>query len=489
MIQTSRALDADFVKNEKHFAHKLAASFRAKELSIVSYLEGLFSHIDSHNKELNALTQVEREYALQRAKELDARGCKPGESLFGVPFIIKENIQKRGFSVACGSKILSGYKGQFDSFVVRKLEEAGAIPIASANMDEFAMGSSNEHSVHGPVLNPHDLSRVSGGSSGGPAAACSAGFSPFSLGSDTGGSVREPAAFCGIYGFKPTYGRVSRYGLVAYASSFDQISPFARSSDDLDLIMNILGQHDEEDETSLLQNYSALDGFSQLKGLKVGIIKDLFSTGMDDSVLSAFEHMKEQLVRLGAELVDVEVKGIKASLAVYYTLACSEASSNLARFDGIRYGYRAQESEDLHDLYCRTRSEGFGAEVKRRIMLGTFALSAGYAKDYYHKAQNIRDILKKNFAKAFREVSVILTPTAPTPAFRLGEHMQDPLAMYLNDIFTIPVNIAGLPALSVPCRIASPLPVGLQFIGPKNSDKFLIQLSKHLEQNDIVGVL
>lgn len=472
-----------------HSATYLAEAFRTGRLSIENYLGGLFAHIEGSNSHLGALTSIQKERALAQARDIGARGPTAKDLLFGVPVIIKENIQKKGFPVECASRILKGYKGQFDAAVVEALEAAGAILIATANMDEFAMGSSNEHSVHGPVKNPHDLSRVSGGSSGGSAAAVAAGYAPLALGSDTGGSVRQPAAYCGVYGFKPTYGRVSRYGLVAYGSSLDQISPFARSTSDLDLIMKVIGRHDSRDATSFAGEYeSKIQGDYSFEGKKIGILRSLFDSGIDAQVHERCKIFETAIKERGAVCIDVEIPSLTHALSVYYLIASAEASSNLARFDGIRFGRRAQDVDDISALYCKSRSEGFGAEVKLRIMLGTFALSAGYYDAYYGRAQAVRALIVKEFESVFRQCDVLFLPTAPTSAFKLGVKVSDPVQMYLNDVFTIPANLAGLCALSAPaCVSPGSLPVGLQFLGARGTDSSLLAFVNALENANLVG--
>ncbi|MES2614679.1 MAG: Asp-tRNA(Asn)/Glu-tRNA(Gln) amidotransferase subunit GatA [Bdellovibrionota bacterium] len=466
----------------------LIKDFASKKTSITKYLISLFEYIESVNPNLNALTSLQKEAALKRAAELESKPAQPHEFLYGIPFIIKENIQKLNYPVECASAILKGYKGQFDATAVTHLENAGAIIIATANMDEFAMGSSNEHSVHGAVLNPHDLSRVSGGSSGGPASACAAGFSPVTLGSDTGGSVREPAAFCGIFGFKPSYGRISRFGLVAYGSSLDQISPFARCAEDLDVTLRALGHHDAHDATSMLGSYESLLNKVEIKGKKIGVLRSLLTQGVDDNVLKEFQSLENNLKKCGAEIFDIEIPALIHTLSAYYVIACAEASSNLSRFDGIRFGHRAKNTQDLNDLYCKTRSEGFGQEVKRRIMLGTFALSAGYYDAYYGKAQAVREVMTAEFAELFKRLDFIYLPTAPASAFKLGESKQDPLKERLYDIFTIPANLARTPAISVPALVAkNSLPVGLQFIAAQGQDAKLIAFAHALEKQNLIG--
>ena len=470
-------------------ATELSFAFRNKSLSIVDVLQSRFAHILKSNPQLNALTSVQAESALLRARELENRTAAPHEILFGVPVVLKENIQKIGFPVECGSKILKGYQGQFNATVVQQLEHAGAIIIATANMDEFAMGSSNEHSAHGPVQNPHDLTRVSGGSSGGSAVACAAGFAPLALGSDTGGSVRQPAAYCGIYGFKPTYGRVSRSGLVAYGSSLDQISPFARTVADLDVFMQVVGLPDPQDATTLTSTYQSQLETGCLTGKRIGVVRSLLKTGVDQNVLKKFNIVEQSLKALGAEFFDINIEGLEHSLSVYYLIASAEASSNLARFDGVRYGTRASNARELNDLYCKSRSEGFGEEVKLRILLGTFALSAGYYEAFYGRAQSAREHISNQFYGHFKNLDFIFMPTAPTSAFKFGEHATSPVQMYLNDIFTLPANLAGLCALSVPAMVApGELPVGLQFLADKGNDAQLLAFANALEKAGLCGV-
>ncbi|KAB8031966.1 Asp-tRNA(Asn)/Glu-tRNA(Gln) amidotransferase subunit GatA [Fluviispira multicolorata] len=473
---------------KEHTAMSLVKTFCSGERKPSQYLEQLFEHIERINPELNAITSLQKEYALLRAKELEAKKPEAHQMLYGVPIVIKENIQKVDFPVECASKMLKGYRGQFNATVIESLENAGAIIIGSANMDEFAMGSANEHSSHGVVRNPHDPKRVSGGSSGGSSVACAAGFAPITLGSDTGGSVREPAAFCGIYGFKPTYGRVSRYGLVAFGSSLDQISPFARSVEDLDLVLKVIAHEDPLDSTSLRGCYESQIEKYTLKGKKIGVIRSLLKAGLDDNVLQEFQSLEENLKKYGVEFVDIEIPSLEHTLSVYYVIACAEASSNLSRYDGIRFGHRAEGTEDLNDLYSKSRSEGFGAEVKRRIMLGTFALSAGYYDAFYGRALAVRDMMAKEFASVFEKLDFIYMPTAPTSAFKFGENSHDPLKEYLYDVFTIPANLTGIPAISVPTKVGMGcLPVGVQFMAAKGRDAELIAFASALEKTKLIG--
>ncbi|RDB35665.1 Asp-tRNA(Asn)/Glu-tRNA(Gln) amidotransferase subunit GatA [Spirobacillus cienkowskii] len=473
---------------KEHSAIELVKQFKSGKTSISEYLTKLFNHIEKMNPELNALTSIQKEHAFERAKQLEAQKVNNEQCLYGVPIILKENIQKINFPVECASKILKGYTGQFNATVVNSFEKAGAIFIATANMDEFAMGSSNEHSCHGVVKNPHDVSRVSGGSSGGSAVACAAGFGPIALGSDTGGSVRQPAGFCGIYGLKPTYGRVSRYGLVAFGSSLDQISPFARTMGDLDLMMRVMAHEDPRDATSLTGSYASSKETYELKGKKIGVLRSVLKEGVDDNVMQEFLQLEENLKKHGVTFVDIEIPSLEHTLSVYYLIACAEASTNLSRFDGIRYGHRAQNTNDLFDLYCKTRAEGFGHEVKRRIMLGTFSLSAGFYDAFYGKAQTVRDLMAHQFDSVFKEVDFIYLPTSPASAFHFGINAFDPIKEYLYDIFTIPANLIGVPAISVPANVATgTLPVGLQFMAKKGSDANLIAFAAALENKNLVG--
>lgn len=475
---------ADF---NSHSASELAKKFRSGKESPSEYLVDLFANMEKLNPELNALTSFQKEYAFEKAKQLESMKPTEEQYLFGVPIVIKENIQKLNFPLECASKILKGYKGQYNATVVELLENAGAIFVATANMDEFAMGSANEHSNHGVVKNPHDTTRVSGGSSGGSAVACAVGFSPVTLGSDTGGSVRQPAGFCGIYGIKPTYGRVSRYGLVAFGSSLDQISPFARNTTDLDLMMKIMGQEDIKDSTSFKGKYESKLDSVPLKGKKIGVLRSILKEGVDENVMKEFSLLEENLKKRGVIFIDVEIPALEHTLSVYYLIACAEASTNLSRFDGIRYGYRAKNTDDLFDLYCKSRSEGFGKEVKRRIMLGTFSLSAGFYDAFYGKAQAVRELMSHQFDEVFKKVDYIYLPTSPASAFHFGINAFDPIKEYLYDVFTIPANLIGVPAISVPAIVPQgELPVGLQFMGQRGMDAELIGFVASLEKENLI---
>jgi len=444
-------------------------------------VESSIEAAESLNETLNAFLEIDRHGALQQADERDknARSNATNNSpLAGVPFAIKDNICVRGLQASCGSHILGDYHPPYNATVIDRLLTAGAIVIGKTNCDEFAMGSSNENSAFGPVRNPWDTLRVPGGSSGGSAAAVAAGIVPVALGSDTGGSVRQPAALCGVLGLKPTYGRNSRYGLVAFASSLDQVGVFGRNAADVAAVLGVIAGRDPHDATTAdvpVPDYlAALTG--DLKATRLGFPRALFGKGLDPEVAAAVEGAVDVYRDLGVEVVDIELPHAQYAIAVYYIIATAEASSNLARFDGVRYGFRAEEAPELRQMYRRTREEGFGPEVKRRIMLGTYVLSAGYYDAYYRKAQQVRTLIKEDFRKAFESCDAIITPTSPTPAFAIGEKVDDPLAMYLNDIYTVTANLAGVPGLSVPCGISSNrLPIGLQLLGPYWSESTLLK--------------
>ena len=440
------------------------------------------------NETLNAFLEIDREGALARAAEIDKGAANSEKSegvLAGVPVAVKDNICVRGMQASCGSRILGDYHPPYNATVIERLINAGAVIVGKTNCDEFAMGSSNENSAFGPVKNPWDTTRVPGGSSGGSATAVAAGIVPIALGSDTGGSVRQPASLVGVLGLKPTYGRNSRYGLVAFASSLDQIGIFARDIGDMARTLGVIAGRDRHDATSAdvpVPNYTkALDG--NLKGARLGFPSALFGKGLDQEVGEAVKNAVDVYRELGAEIVEVELPHASYAIAVYYIIATAEASSNLARFDGVRYGFRAEDAPELRQMYRKTREEGFGAEVKRRIMLGTYVLSAGYYDAYYRKAQQVRTLIKNDFLNAFKNCDAIITPTAPTPAFAIGEKVDDPLAMYLNDIYTVTANLAGIPGLSVPCGLSSQrLPIGFQLLGPYWSEPTLFKLAHAYQQ-------
>jgi aspartyl-tRNA(Asn)/glutamyl-tRNA(Gln) amidotransferase subunit A len=452
----------------KEIANQIASG----ATTAVAVCEAHLDRIKAVEPKLSAFNTVTAELALDRARALDAQQ-KSGATLgplHGVPVAIKDNMCTAGVPTTASSKILRGFVPPYSATVVARLEAAGAVMVGKTNLDEFAMGSSTENSALGPTLNPWDVTRTPGGSSGGSAAAVAARMVPLSLGSDTGGSIRQPAALCGIVGLKPTYGRVSRYGLMAFASSLDQIGPFTQTVVDAALAFQAIGGHDGRDATSSSEAMpdlmASLTG--DINGLRIGVPKAFLGEGVDAPVLAAFHEAMKTLAARGATLVDIELPHAGYGIPVYYLIATAEASSNLARYDGVRYGYRTKIEKDdtLLTMYERSRDEGFGAEVKRRIMLGTYVLSAGYYDAYYLKAQQVRTLLRQDFEQAFAKVDVVATPTTPTPAFKLGEKTSDPIQMYLNDIFTVSANLTGLPAISVPCGFSpARLPLGLQLTG------------------------
>lgn len=442
--------------------------------------------IEKDNERLNAYLIVDRAGAERRAAGMDA-GIKADlavKPLAGIPVAVKDNLCTEGLRTTCASRILGNYIPPYTATAVRRLEEAGAIIVGKANMDEFAMGGSTENSAFGPARNPWNEEYVPGGSSGGSAVTVAAGHVPVSLGSDTGGSIRQPASFCGLVGLKPTYGRVSRYGLVAFASSLDQIGPFARNIRDTARVLQVISGHDRYDSTSA--NVEVPDFLASLtgdiKGLRIGVPSECFGDGLDPEVREKVEAAIASMQERGASVVEVSLPHTKHAVAVYYIIATAEASSNLARFDGVRYGFRSEESRTLTEMYRRTRDEAFGAEVKRRIMLGTFVLSSGYYDAYYEKAQRVRTMLVNDFAEAFKKCDLIVTPTAPTPPFKIGEKSDDPLAMYLGDIYTVTINLAGVPAISVPCGTTKDnLPVGIQLIAPHFGEETLLNAAYSVE--------
>ena len=445
---------------------------------IKSNIEKVLDSAERLNGELNAFLSIEREHALKRAGELDAGG---GDlSLKGMAIAVKDNICTKGMRTSCGSRILGNYRAHYDATAIERLEAAGAIVVGKTNMDEFAMGSSNESSAFGPAKNPWDLSRVPGGSSGGSAVAVASGVVRASLGSETGGSVRQPASLCGIYGLKPTYGRISRYGLVAFASSLDCIGVFGQTATDVAKVLGAIAGRDPRDSTTAevpVPDYSNNLG-ADIAGKRIGVPRALLGEGLDDEVRNQVETAIENYRGMGAEIIDVELPYAKYGIAVYYIIATAEASSNLARYDGVRYGFRAEDTDALRKMYFKTREEGFGAEVKRRIMLGTYVLSSGYYDAYYSKAQKVRALVKKDYESAFEQCDAIITPTSPSTAFRLGEKSDDPLAMYLNDVYTVSANLAGVPGISVPCGLSGEgLPIGFQLVGNFWSEDSLLNLA------------
>jgi len=467
--------------------HELQGMLKKGETTAQDVTESVLNRIKTVDGKVSAYITVTEEVAIGQAKEADRRIKAGGASspLLGISIAVKDNMCTDGIKTTCASKILANFRPPYDATVVERLKQAGYVLCGKPNMDEFAMGSSTENSGFFVTKNPWDLSRIPGGSSGGSAAAVAADECIASLGSDTGGSIRQPAACCGVVGLKPTYGRVSRYGLVAFASSLDQIGPITKDVTDTAILMNVISGHDPKDSTSA--NIPAPDFTRSLKknvkGMKIGMPKEYFIEGMDREVERAVKDAVKTLEGLGATVVEVSLPHTSYAVATYYILATSEASSNLARYDGVKYGFRAQGAKDLLDTYLQTRSQGFGPEVKRRIMLGTYALSAGYYDAYYKKGQQVRTLIKRDFDDSFKTVDVIATPTAPTAAFKIGEKSADPLQMYLSDIFTISVNLAGIPAIAIPCGFTSEnLPVGLQLLGRHFDEESIIHAAYAYEQ-------
>jgi len=489
----------DFFKKQ---AHEIADDVNAGRTAVADIIGAYTQRTSTLSKKLNThLYWAEErvaEHAAAQAKRIEL-ARKNGQTLplAGVPVVIKDNICVEGQPLTCASKILTGHHPVYNATVIEKLDQAGAVFFGKANLDEFAMGSSNENSAFGTVKNPWNTDYVPGGSSGGSAAAVGAAMAPVALGSDTGGSVRQPASFCGVVGFKPTYGTVSRYGLVAFGSSLDQIGPICRTVRDTALVYDVIKGQDPRDSTSehprspnlatMLKNIEARNESKPLAGLRVGVVKECFQEGLDGEVLGSVKKAIEQLASLGAEIKEASLPNIRYSIATYYIIATAEASSNLSRYDGVRYGLRSFSDPgkySLEDLYVTSRSEGFGREVKQRIMLGAFTLSSGYYDAYYHKATRARQMITNDFVKAFGHVDVLLSPTAPTTAFKIGQKVGDPLSMYLNDIYTIGVNLAGIPAISIPCGFDQKgLPIGLQLMAAKFDDESLFKGAFCYEQS------
>jgi aspartyl-tRNA(Asn)/glutamyl-tRNA(Gln) amidotransferase subunit A len=468
--------------------HELHDLLVKKEMTSREATEAFYSRIRQTDGKVHAYLLLTEEEAFCRAEEVDRRIEKGEEvdDLAGVPLGIKDILCTKGIRTTCGSKILENYVPFYDGTAVKKLKERNAVFLGKLNMDEFAMGSSTENSGFQITRNPWDLERIPGGSSGGSAAAVAADECAGALGTDTGGSIRQPASCCGIVGFKPTYGRVSRYGLVAFASSLDQIGPIAKDVTDCAILLNAISGYDPQDSTSVnvdVPNYKS-SLINDVKRIRIGIPDEYFIEGMDPEVEKAVREAIDLLGRRGAEIRKVSLPHSQYAVAVYYILCTAEASSNLARFDGVKYGFRSKGGRDLMEMYTQTRGKGFGQEVKRRIILGTYVLSAGYYDAYYRKASQVRTLMRNDFEEAFKKVDVILTPTAPTPAFRIGEKMMDPLQMYLSDIFTIPVNLAGTPAVSIPCGLtAKGLPIGLQIMGRHFDEETLLRVAFTFEQS------
>ena len=475
------------LSEEARTIHAAHAALIKKSVSSRELVELFFKQIESFEEKTHAYRTLTKEAALAQADRADQMISK-GEAdlLTGIPIALKDNLCTKGVETTCSSKILEGFVPPYDASVVSKLRNAGAVFLGKTNLDEFAMGSSTEHSAYHVTRNPWDLSRIPGGSSGGSATAVAASESAAALGSDTGGSIRQPASFCGVVGLKPTYGRVSRYGLVAFASSLDQIGPLTHDVRDAAILLNAIGGHDPLDSTSAditMPDMTAKLG-EKIQGLKIGIPKEYFIEGIDVEVGAAIEKAIETYRSLGAEIKEISLPHTDYAVATYYILATAEASSNLARYDGVRFGHRSKKPKDLLEMYTESRREGFGSEVKRRIMIGTHVLSSGYYDAYYKKGQQVRTLIKNDFDAAFKDVEVILTPTAPTAAFRSGEKTDDPLQMYLSDIFTISVNLAGIPAISIPCGFTSKgLPIGLQIIGRPFDEVNILKTAYAFEQN------
>ena len=464
---------------------QLSAGLAAGEFSSTELTQHFLQRVKS-NQDLNAFVTVTEDQALEAAQAADARrAAGNADALTGIPFAHKDIFCTNGIRTACGSKMLDNFIAPYDAAVVENMAANGIVSLGKLNMDEFAMGSSNETSFYGGVKNPWDKQRVPGGSSGGSAAAVAARLVPGATGTDTGGSIRQPASFCGVSGLKPTYGSVSRYGMIAFASSLDQAGPFARTAEDCGLLLQSMAGFDERDSTSLEREVPDYNGElnNSLQGLKIGLPKEFFGEGLGADVAKAVEEAIEEYKKLGAEIVDISLPNSHLSVPVYYVVAPAECSSNLSRMDGVRFGHRCDDPKDLEDLYRRSRSEGFGDEVKRRIMIGAYALSAGYYDAYYIKAQQIRHLISDDFKKAFEKVDVIMGPTAPEAAFKVGEKTNDPVSMYLSDIYTIAVNLAGLPGMSIPVGFAdNKMPIGLQLIGNYFAEPQLLNAAHQFQQ-------
>lgn len=473
-------------------AHEIHGLFKSGEVTSKEVTEAVIRHIEEMEPKINAYITRTFDMALAQARRVDGKIAKGEEihPLEGIPVAIKDNMCTKGVRTTCGSKILHNFTPPYNATVVERLKEIGAVIIGKTNMDEFAMGSSNETSFFGPVHNPWDLDRIPGGSSGGSCAAVASDETILALGSDTGGSIRQPAALCGVVGLKPTYGRVSRYGLIAFASSLDQIGPITKDVEDSAILMNLICNYDSRDSTSVdhpVPDYTR-SLIPDVSGLKIGIPREYFGEGVDPEVEEVVKKAVKTLEELGAEILDISLPHTEYCIPVYYIIAPSEASSNLARYDGVQYGYRSEPrtqnlKPSLLNMYKRTREEGFGDEVKRRIMLGTYALSTGYYDAYYLKAQKVRTLIKQDFDEAFKECDLLITPTSPTPAFKIGEKVDDPIKMYLSDIFTNSANLAGIPGISIPGGFVNNLPIGIQILAAPFGEESLIQVAYTLEQS------
>lgn len=465
---------------------ELSEDLAAKKYSSVELTQHYLDRIKNLNQKLNAFITIAADSALEQARQADADRAagKNINPLLGIPFAHKDIFCTLGIKTSCGSKMLDNFIAPYNATLVERLANAGVAMLGKTNMDEFAMGSSNENSFYGPVKNPWDNERVPGGSSGGSAAAVAARLTPAATGTDTGGSIRQPAALCGISGLKPTYGRVSRYGMIAFASSLDQAGPMAATAQDIAMLLNQMAGADKKDSTSVdepIPDYTQHLNDS-IKGLKIGLPKEYFSEGLDPKIATIIEEAIKEYEKLGATVQEISLPNQHLSVPAYYVVAPAECSSNLARYDGIRFGYRCKDPKDLEDFYKRTRGEGFGDEVKRRIMIGTYALSAGYYDAYYLQAQKIRRLISEDFKTVFKEVDVILGPTTPTPAFKIGEKADDPVSMYLSDIYTISVNLAGLPGMSIPAGFVNNLPVGLQLISNYFTEAKLLNIAHQYQK-------
>jgi len=465
---------------------EISQALEEKKFTSVELTKFFLNRVKKHNPSLNAFITVDEGKSLAMAENADQLIQSGKKSILtGIPIAQKDIFCADGWKTTCGSKMLDNFISPYDSTVIHKFNNAGAVNLGKTNMDEFAMGSSNETSYFGPVKNPWNLNCVPGGSSGGSAVAVAARLAPAATGTDTGGSIRQPASLCGFTGLKPTYGLVSRYGMIAFASSLDQAGPMAISAEDCALMLDVMTGHDEKDSTSLnrkKENYSnSLD--KEIKGLRIGIPKEFFEDGLDSDVQKLIEAALKQYEKLGAKIVDISLPNNYLAIPAYYVIAPAEASSNLSRYDGVRYGYRTKEYDDLMDMYFKTRQEGFGDEVKRRILIGTYVLSAGYFDAYYLKAQKIRRLISNDFKVAYEKCDVIMSPSAPSVAFKSGEKQEDPLAMYLQDIFTISTNLAGLPAMSIPAGFVNNLPVGLQLIGNHFEESKILNVAHIYQQN------
>lgn len=464
-------------------AHELIALLHKGDISHIDICDSIINNVEQKDKNLNAIAHFDKEKALERAKSFKPRGGSG--ALFGIPIFIKDNICVKDELTTCASKILKGFKPPYSATVIDKLLKENVVLMGKTNMDEFAFGSSTESSFYGATRNPWDLERIPGGSSGGSAACVAADEAIFALGSDTGGSIRQPASLCGVVGLKPTYGSVSRYGLIAFASSLDQIGPVTKDVEDAAILLKAISGHDEMDSTSVdmkAPDYQSLIK-KDIKGLKIGVPREYFIKGMDTEVKGAVLDAIKKIEGLGAICEEMNLPHTEYAVAVYYLIATAEASSNLARFDGVQYGFRADQAKSVMDMHKKTRQEGFGDEAKRRIILGTFALSSGYYDAYYSRALKVRTLIKRDFENAFSKYDAIITPTSPTPAFKIGEKSSDPLTMYLSDIFTISANLAGIPGVSIPCGFTkNNLPIGLQILGKAFDEETILRIAYNYEQ-------